>query len=190
MSVHGPAPDRLSYNDQLFFSATGHHFWQQGVALTDPADFLLQHIIVYPKSNLQDTSSSTPTRLLLWRHFRHFRNTINCSCLVCRIISPATHQGFSTAKRVIHLLFLVPINICRDHDCWRNAFCGLCLRDAPVFETAGLVSPHTAGELTTACIENDGEETWPHVDAACKICRHWRRVCDNPRGYAPECFGC
>ena len=31
-----------------------------------------------------------------------------------------------------------------------------------------MVSPHTAGELTIACIENLDAATWPHVDATCK----------------------
>jgi hypothetical protein len=156
------------------------------VALIDPADSLLQHIIVYPKSNLH----TIPTRPPALRHpsVSHSGAISAISSIAAALYagstSPATHQGLTTAKRVIHSPFLGPINICRDHDYRRNAFCGLCLREAPLFETAGLVSPHTAGELTIACIEYEDEETWPHVDATCKICRQewlWRRVCDNPR---------
>ena len=92
---------------------------------------LVAHYCV-PKSNLHHTNSSADIRLSFWRHFR---NVTSCSCPVCMPIPPRP-QGLTTAKRVIHSLFLGPINLCRDHcDRHNNAFRGLSLREAPPFET-------------------------------------------------------
>ena len=134
---------------------------------------------ISPTTHISKPSYTTYT---VRESYGHFCNIINCRGLLCRINSPATHQDLTTAKRVIYSPFLGPINICRDHDYRRNAFCGLCLHEAPLFESAGLIIPHTAGQLT---IENEDEEIWSHVDATCKICRQewlWRRVCDDPSG--------
>jgi hypothetical protein len=104
----------------------GRHFWQQAVALIDLADSLLQHIIAYLKSNLH----TIPTRPPALRHssVSHSVTISAISSIVAASYAASTsviHRGLTTAKRVIHSPFLGPINICRDHDYRRNAFCGL-----------------------------------------------------------------
>ena len=84
------------------------------------------------------------------------------------------------AKRVILTPFIKTIAVCREHDRRRRSFCGLCLRDAPMFEHA----PHDSAENYIGCLENEDEEAWPGVEATCRNCRSewlWKRVCNNPR---------
>lgn len=179
--------DHLSIFDPAAQTSTlspvQHHlFWQKAVALIDPNDVLAHYSIIHPKNVSLNSSSATlqPTRL---SPHRHFRNITHCSCLVCRINAPGTNTGLTTAKSQIYTPYLARIGLCRDHSRRLTSFCGLCLRDAPVFETiAG--ADAVAQSNMVAVLDNDDKDSFPNVEATCRSCRSewlWRKVCDNPR---------
>lgn len=156
-----------------------HLFWQHAITLIDPMDILGHNAIIQPPSASLN-SSSAPISVARLSPYRHFRNITNCSCYVCRISAPATTIGLTIAKRAIVTPFLKTIAVCREHDRRRRSFCGLCLRDAPMFEHA----THESAENYIGCLENEDDETWPGVDATCRTCRSewlWKRVYNNPR---------
>ncbi|KAF8623314.1 hypothetical protein AX17_001614 [Amanita inopinata Kibby_2008] len=188
-----------------------HLFWHHAIALIDPFDYLAHHAIVHPPkpplpsdtraSSTADTQTQEqPTHLT---PYCHFRNILTYSCFVCRINQPNSSVGLTIAKRLIPSPLLGTIALCREHDRRRAAFCGICLRETPLFEgaaippsltAAGVVNPNTALaaqqysgmslETLVSCLENEDEETWPGVAATCRICRRewlWRKVAGNPR---------
>ena len=153
-------------------------FWHQACSVIDPHESLAHHAIVrpYPAANATATAASA-NALLPFRitPYRHFRNITSCSCFVCRINSPHSNNGLAIAKRPVLTPFIGTIFVCRSHR--RTSFCGLCLREAPPLES------ETDYNLVS-CVENEDEETWPGVDATCRVCRSewlWRRVVGNPK---------
>ncbi|KAF8320239.1 hypothetical protein F5887DRAFT_1291426 [Amanita rubescens] len=187
-----------------------HLFWHHAIALVDPLDCLAHNAIIQPsKPHLpSDTSPSStadthiqeqPIRLT---PYCHYRNILTYSCLVCRINQPNSSVGLTLAKRLIPSPLLGSIALCREHDRRRISFCGICMREAPLFEgnaippsyaIAGL-NPNTALaaqaynamslESIVSCLENEDDDTWPGVAATCRFCRRewlWRKVAGNSR---------
>ncbi|KAF8883286.1 hypothetical protein BD779DRAFT_1674621 [Infundibulicybe gibba] len=170
----------MSISPQWSHAVENHLFWQQAIALIDPVDFLGHHAIVYPPPKHNSSTQPLPTRLT---PYHHFRNITSCSCIVCRINAPGTTQGLTLAKRPIHTPFLGLVQLCREHDRHRLAFCGICLREAPIYEKAHA----SVGPALVACMENEDEDSWPGVEATCRMCRKewlWRRVSSSPRDVA------
>ncbi|KAF5374704.1 hypothetical protein D9615_008967 [Tricholomella constricta] len=171
-------------------AAIQHHlFWQQAIALIDPGDVLAHHAVIHPK-NAALNSSSAPAQPTKLSPYRHFRNITNCSCLVCRLNSPATTIGLTTAKRYLHTPYLRTIALCREHDRRPAAFCGLCLRAAPVFENNLIAAGPQAAAVAVAqqnligVMDNDDKDTFPAVEATCRTCRLewlWKRAGEHPK---------
>jgi len=160
-----------------------HLFWQKAVSLIDPNDVLAHYAVIHPK-NVSLNSSSAPAQPNRLSPHRHFRNITQCSCLVCRINLPASNTGLTNAKTQTYTPYLIRTGLCRDHGRRPASFCGLCLRDAPVFENLTGGPDHAAHVNMVAVIENEDKESFPNVEATCRSCRAewlWRRVCDNPR---------
>lgn len=159
-----------------------HLFWQQAVTLIDPTDFLGHLAIISPHPELVRVSP-IPLRPYRVTPYRHFRHIISCSCLVCRINLPATTRGLAIAKRTANTYILGPVPLCREHDHRRLAFCGLCLRESPIYE---MTAPtlYAGTDVQVAVLENEDEETWPGVEATCRNCRNewlWKKASLNPR---------
>ncbi|KAK2464403.1 hypothetical protein APHAL10511_003551 [Amanita phalloides] len=187
-----------------------HIFWHHAIALIDPLDYLTHNAIVHPSkpplasetcpsSTTDSQKQDQPTRLT---PYCHYRNILTYSCLVCRVNQPNSSVGLTLAKRLAPSPLLGPISLCREHDRRRNAFCGICMREAPLFEgntippsyaVAG-INPNTAlaaqayntmsVESIVSCLENEDEDTWPGVTATCRFCRRewlWRKVAGNSR---------
>ncbi|TFK60513.1 hypothetical protein BDN72DRAFT_850469 [Pluteus cervinus] len=192
-----------------------HFFWQQAVALIDPLDVLAHHAIIqphqqipqqatqhsrssHPRSPQQHHHSSAqhvpPPQVIRLSQHVHFRNIVNCSCIVCRINAPNTSLGLTNARRTLPTLFLGPIGLCREHDKRKLAFCGLCLRESREVAALGSLVAPPAGPLISAhgynasaqhqtlmvgCLENEDEATFPGVFATCRSCRFehlWERA--------------
>ncbi|KAI0785881.1 hypothetical protein C8Q75DRAFT_315072 [Abortiporus biennis] len=148
-----------------------HLYWQQACAVIDPNDVFAQNAIIRT-TPAASAGSNAPTTISRISYFRHFRNLLGCSCVVCRINHPYSNQGLAAAKRTVHTPYLGLINTCKDHR--KNTFCGACLKESPHHEQ----DP----EYHAVCIvENEDEETWPGVEATCRYCRQewlWKR-CDR-----------
>ncbi|KXN86034.1 hypothetical protein AN958_10591 [Leucoagaricus sp. SymC.cos] len=180
-----------------------HLFWQQAVTLIDPTDSLAHLAIVIPPPQDLSRSSLTPLRPYRLSPYRHFRQIISCSCLVCRINQPATTRGLMIARRTIssllgELMDHIPhITLCREHDHRRLTFCGVCLRETPMYQLSapaatlyaavgaggggvpGISQPDQAG-----IVENEDEETFPGIEATCRSCRNewlWKKASLNSR---------
>lgn len=154
--------------------------------MIDPGDLLAHHAILHPKGAALNSSSAPALATRLSPH-RHFRNITSCSCIVCRINRPTTSSGLTYGKRYLVTPWLKTIQLCRDHDRRRIAFCGLCLREQPIFDNSmrapALLATEIAVDANVACLENEDEDTWPGVDATCRSCRSewlWKRMCGNP----------
>ncbi|PFH47479.1 hypothetical protein AMATHDRAFT_198000 [Amanita thiersii Skay4041] len=169
-----------------------HLFWQQATALIDPLDSLAHNAFVHPpRPPSHDTSPSsaadTPSHDLPIRltAYWHFRNILSFSCLVCRVNQPNSSVGLTTAKRIVPSPLLGSITLCRDHDRRRTAFCGICMRETPLFEAlAAQTNSGVSLDTLVSCLENEDEETWPGVAATCRNCRRewlWRKVAGIPR---------
>ncbi|TFY58343.1 hypothetical protein EVG20_g8185 [Dentipellis fragilis] len=139
-----------------------HLFWKQACSVVDSLD-ALAHIVHY---------NTTSSALLRMTPFRHFRQIMASSCTICRINTPYTNNGLTMGKRELAVPLLGVIRTCKDHR--KTAFCGLCLREAPL-----------CGEMVTseaamvACTDNEDTFTWPNVAATCRSCRGewlWRRM--------------
>ncbi|KIL61970.1 hypothetical protein M378DRAFT_25846 [Amanita muscaria Koide BX008] len=191
-----------------------HYFWLHAISLIDPQDALAHHAVIHPpkpppQSNENSRSSTAtqahqdqpiqPTRLT---PYCHYRNILTYSCHVCRVNQPNSSAGLTTAKRLLPSPLLGPIAVCREHDRRRIAFCGICMREAPLFEgttvppsyVAAGINPNTALtaqayngmslESIVSCLENEDEETWPGVAATCRFCRRewlWRKATNSAR---------
>ncbi|RDB20746.1 hypothetical protein Hypma_012221 [Hypsizygus marmoreus] len=161
-----------------------HPFWQQAIALIDPGDLLAHHAIIHPK-NVSHNSSSAPAQPMRISPYRHFRNITGCSCLVCRINLPGTNAGLISAKRFAHTPYLRTIALCREHDRHPAAFCGICLRHAPVFENmvGNAAAAAAAAQVDIGVVDNDDKDTFPNVEATCRSCRTewlWKKAGEHP----------
>lgn len=124
-----------------------------------------------PQSATSNAPAATIIRLSPWRHFR---NLTTSSCVVCRINHPHQNIGLAAAKRTVHVAAIGSIYTCREHR--RSSFCGVCLREAPPLEADNEFS-------LVCCADNEDEETWPGVEATCRLCRGeylWSRVQTSP----------
>jgi hypothetical protein len=138
----------------------------------DPQDLLAAHAIIAPPANA-GSNNAAPQRIT---PFRHFRNVLNNSCVVCRINFPFTNTGLAAARKPVNTPALGVISTCRDHR-KANAFCGVCLREAPPYSIENEADCHLV-----SCADNEDEETWPGVEATCRNCREeglWRRVMNS-----------
>lgn len=159
-----------------------HLFWQQAITLIDPTDSLTHLSIIAPP---QHSYTARPYRL---SPYRHYRQIITCSCLVCRINNPATSRALMNAKRTINsYLFGGLIPLCREHEHRKLAFCGLCLRESQVFEFANNPALYATGGGAlvneVGILENEDDETFPGVEATCRSCRHewlWKKAAASP----------
>ena len=131
-----------------------HLFWQQAISLVDPTDSLADIAIVSPLQQLSP--------------YRHFRQIVSSSCLVCRINNPTTSCGLLTAKYSVNSYLFDFIPLCREHEHRRLAFCGFCLQESQVFEVAN--NSYT-GANEAGVLENEDGETFPAVEATCRSCR-------------------
>ncbi|TFK20852.1 hypothetical protein FA15DRAFT_673146 [Coprinopsis marcescibilis] len=142
------------------------------------------------KTTLGSQGHQMQIRLTPWQHVR---NIFARSCIICRINAPTTNIGLGNVhhgkerRTQVYTPYLGFINVCRDHERRKAAFCGLCLREAPILESATAAAvlgnfSHSSSHghqnqalntlvMTVACIENEDEETWPNVDATCRSCR-------------------
>ncbi|EAU91831.2 hypothetical protein CC1G_04598 [Coprinopsis cinerea okayama7 len=204
-----------------------HLFWQQAVALIDPTDYFLSHMWTQPlptpsavsRSGSNNRGSSAlppfqqlvsgaaqpppPVRISFWKHLR---SILAVSCYVCRINAPPSNIGLGSVhhskdrRTTMFTPYLGWVNVCRDHERRKAGFCGLCLREAPIFESAtanAVLSQYGLNQesqahaqalgslvMSVACIENEDEETWPNVEATCRTCRLewlWRKTNTNER---------
>ncbi|KAF8623799.1 hypothetical protein AX15_006188 [Amanita polypyramis BW_CC] len=188
-----------------------HLFWHHAIALIDPLDCLAHNAIIHPpkptsasETSLSSTADTQTQEQQLTRltPYCHYRNIFTYSCHVCRINQPNSSVGLTLAKRLIPSPLLGSIALCREHDRRRTAFCGICMREAPLFEGNAIppsyavagINPNTALaaqaynamslESIVSCLENEDEDTWPGVAATCRFCRRewlWRKVAGNPR---------
>lgn len=169
--------------------ALEHHlFWQKATALIDPND-LFAHFVVVRHKSVPYNSSSTTLHSERFSPWAHFRNITNCSCLVCRINHPEGNAGLTMAKLQVYSPYILKTGLCRDHGRRIASYCGLCLREAPIYEN---VVPDMAAQVQAiiAVVENEDREAFPNVDATCRACRTewlWKRVRDDP--YDREAIG-
>ncbi|OCH91079.1 hypothetical protein OBBRIDRAFT_874895 [Obba rivulosa] len=146
-----------------------HLFWQQACAVIDPNDFLAHNAFIKQSA----TAGSTNVQVLKLTPYQHFRNITNCSCIVCRVNMPYSSTGLAHGKRLITTPWLGSIVTCREHR--KATYCGVCMRASPPSELEG------EGGIV-CCAENEDEETWPGVEATCRLCRQewlWTRVQNN-----------
>ncbi|KAH6884062.1 hypothetical protein BKA70DRAFT_1411100 [Coprinopsis sp. MPI-PUGE-AT-0042] len=187
-----------------------HFFWRQAVSLIDPMDHFAANMYAQkpvPVANNRSSSAAAAAvsqpRFTPWRHLR---NMLNCSCVICRINAPALSLGLGNVhhtkdrRSTMFTPCLGWINVCRDHERRKAAFCGLCLREAPVFESATATAAlsqfgyHPTSQahsqaltnmaMNVACMENEDEDTWPNVEATCRNCRLewlWKKTSGSER---------
>ncbi|KAF6743358.1 hypothetical protein DFP72DRAFT_827991, partial [Ephemerocybe angulata] len=179
-----------------------HPIWQRSVQLLDPTDtFRAAFYVSKPVASLGGSAAAQrqAKRHSMWKHLRHI---MLYSCIVCRLNSPNTHFGlgcvnYSAPRRgVAYTAGLGTVTVCRDHEKRKSAFCGLCLKDNPSFETASLTGllgrmmgpgmnlqssqAFSALLMDIGCLENEDEETWPSIETTCKSCRLewlWKKAC-------------
>ena len=167
----------------LYFLVEKHLFWNQAIALIDPNDTYMHHMVSQVKVP-HNASSNAHTSVIHLNAYQHFHNLIRISCFVCRINFSYTNVGLLTGKRTAPSFYFGPILICRDHDRRRNAYCGLCLKDGT---TLGIQDATTRDfeHVNTLCInENEDDVIWKGVETTCRKCRSewlWRRASGNPR---------
>lgn len=141
-----------------------HTIWQQAISLVDPTDSLAHLAIVSPSTELSP--------------YRHFRQIVSSSCLVCRINNPVSSIGLLTAKYSISSHLFGFITLCREHERRRLAFCGFCLRESQIF-----ASNSSTGANEVGVLENEDEETFPAIEATCRSCRSewlWNKASAAP----------
>lgn len=146
-----------------------HLYWQQACVTIDPHDMLATHAVIPAPANA-GSNNTGPQRL---SPYRHFRNMITNSCVICRINNPFSNNGLFAARRFVTTPALGLISICRDHR-RGNAFCGVCLCESPPYP----IDNDSASHLISIA-ENEDEETWPGVESTCRSCREewlWKRV--------------
>ncbi|EMD32918.1 hypothetical protein CERSUDRAFT_118352 [Gelatoporia subvermispora B] len=163
--------ERLMYICPAWAAALEDHlFWQQACAVIDPNDFMAHTAFIKPSA----TAGSTNAQMVKLSPYQHFRNITNCSCIVCRINAPYSSTGLAHGKRLVPTPWLGNVVTCREHR--KATYCGVCMRAAPQAELEG------EGGIV-CCAENEDEETWPGVEATCRLCRQewlWTRVQHNP----------
>ncbi|KAF6746755.1 hypothetical protein DFP72DRAFT_822776, partial [Ephemerocybe angulata] len=176
-----------------------HPIWQRSVQLLDPTDtFRAAFYVSKPVASLGGSAAAQrqAKRHSMWKHLRHI---MLYSCIVCRLNSPNTHFGLGCVNYsagVAYTAGLGTVTVCRDHEKRKSAFCGLCLKDNPSFETASLTGllgrmmgpgmnlqssqAFSALLMDIGCLENEDEETWPSIETTCKSCRLewlWKKAC-------------
>ncbi|KAJ2922799.1 hypothetical protein H1R20_g14273, partial [Candolleomyces eurysporus] len=163
-----------------------HFFWQQSVNLIDPLDLFAPHMVAAPPKPTSKHGGSQQAPTVKITYWKHLRNILSCSCIVCRINQPLTNIGLgnvqhtSNRRSIMYTPYIGMINVCRDHEKRKTAFCGLCLRESPNFDTGTL---GMFGGFGIACLDNEDEDTWPNVEATCKNCRLewlWRKAWTQP----------
>ncbi|THU94416.1 hypothetical protein K435DRAFT_966852 [Dendrothele bispora CBS 962.96] len=147
-----------------------HHFWEHAVAVIDPRDtYVMQSFVQPPNLNANraalgggggggalggGAAAAGHQKLIKLSPYRHFRQLLTWSCLVCRINNPQTSTGIGGARHSSYNNWLGHCGLCREHNGGpdrpsardrpdrgdtgthreRSSFCGLCLREAQPFE--------------------------------------------------------